>query len=279
MRFVGAVLLLTVCAVLPACASSNVEGAAPATTASIERPKTLPAASQVNGPGNEAVDPSVCRQATDAMMTEISRLNSLPLAMRNEFEQAPPTLAALLQRSSDPLRGLQTHKSYTLSRARPQEQSIQLAGKGCPVINLADLLTASDAAIESGRWRYGTESEAKSMLSVAFNELAADRDKAMRLIRAGWEPFKSRDIGVSCAERGSGLIVTSVNGNQRLADLQDASRSKFGAAIQKAAIGATPAAPKEVVYTVASSAGAALASRVAFVAQNDILICWTSAYR
>lgn len=278
-RVGGFVLLLTLSVVLPACSTSSVETTAPATTASIAKPKALPVASQVNGPDAKTVDAAACRQGTEAMTVEITRLNGLPVAMRDESEQAPSTLSALFQRSSEPLRGLPAHKAYTSGRAQLEEQNKQLAATGCPTIDLNERLAASDAAIASGKWRFGTEAEAKSMLAVAFSDLAADRDLALRRMLAGWAPFKSRDIRVACAERGTGLIVTSGNGNQRLADLQDASRSNYGAAIQKAANGATPAAPKEVLYTVTPPAGAALASRVAFVAQNDSLMCWTSAYR
>lgn len=227
----------------------------------------------------KSADPAACRQHAEAIATEIVRVSQLPLAMRTEAEQAPNTLSTLLQRSAEPLLGLSAHRDYVASRTRLQAQARQLTEVGCPAIDLDQRLATSDAAIASGLWRYGTEAEAKAMLNTVFTDVAADRDKALRRMRAGWEPFKSRDIRANCADRGHGTILTSKSGTDQLEALKDAGGKDLGFAIRTAASGATAAAPKNVTFSDYLPGRSALGTRTAFIAQNDSLICWTSAYR
>lgn len=275
----GAILVLPAILVLSGCSTGGVELAKPNSTASIEKPavgtggKSGPVVASAN-----AAQPN-CRLMTETMATEIARLDTIPVKLRTEAEQPPTTLTAMFARSSDPVRSLPAHKDYTASRARLEDQNQQLSGLGCPPVDLNARLSRTEKAMSTDLWRYGTEGEAKAMLSVAFTDLASDREKALRRMRDGWEAYKSRDIQLSCAERESGRIVSSPRGSERLQDLQDAKQGNLGSAIAKAASGASATAPKEVIYPVAPAKGSLPGSRVAFVAQNDTLICWTSAYR
>lgn len=273
--FVVGLLLL-----VPACSTASVDSVstgAPSTTGALQRPASLQ-----NGAAADAgarKDSPNCRQLIEPINSELTRLASVPVNLRSQTEQAPQTLSDVWARSSDPVRNLPAYKDYVETRSRLEARNKELAAAGCSTVDLNGRLAPTEKLLSSGLWRYGTETEAKAMLVTAFGDLTRDQVMTVRRIQAGWEPFKARDVAVSCADRRTGLIVTSRNGQEKLADLRDAKQEQLGSSIAKAATGATAAKPKEVLFAAALPDGNADVVRVAFVAQNEALICWTSAIR
>lgn len=279
-KVIRCITVLGLLLLLPSCSTGSVNsgsGGSPPTTGSLQKPASLESAATADA-GARKDEPS-CRQLAEPIEIELVRLNSAPEALRAEAEQTPQTLSALFARSSDPIGNLSTYKDYTESRARLEAANKEVAAAGCPPVDISERLAKTDKLLTSGLWRYGTEAEAKSMLSVAFADLAREQEKTIRRIQAGWEPFKARDVNVSCADRGTGLIVTSRSGREKLADLKDAKQGQLGANLARAATGTSAATPKEVTFAAILPGGKAEVTRVAFVAQNDDLICWASAIR
>lgn len=274
------IVLLSLVLLLPSCSTGSVSAVSngnSTATGSLQKPASLQNGSAADSSTRK--DEPNCRQLLEPIDSELTRLSSVPVALRAEAEQTPQTLSALFARSSDPIRSLPAYKDYTESRARLEAANKEVAAAGCPPVDLNDRLAITDKVLTSGLWRYGTEAEAKSMLSVALTDLARDQEKTVRRIQAGWEPFKARDIRINCADRGTGLIVTSQGGRERLFDLKDAKQGQLGANLAKAATGSSAATPKEVIYAATLPNGQGDVTRVAFIAQNETLMCWTSAIR
>jgi hypothetical protein len=217
-----------------------------------------------------------CRDITAIIGRHTTRLRATPVNLRAQAELPPQTAVDVVARlTAPPGTGLPALRDYNETRARLVRLNARLVELKCAPVDLDRELGPVDAALASGRWRFGTPAEARTLLDLAMAELKKDRAAALRKFLDAQDAWGRHDLRVDCADAESGDILTAAaSAPQRIHDLRDTQGHTYGSEILRAA---TEGKVAEVRFeAVMPDNDKVRATRIALATRHARTVCWVS---